>query len=267
MHEGRYQQETPMRKTLVATTAAAALVAAMGLVAAQGTKEGTPGAAVGGQSQPQKQGGAEKGSVGQKGGEKGERTGQRPAEKGERTGQREQEKGQRGEEKNERTGQRPAEKGDRTGQREQEKGQRGEEKNERTGQRPEEKGERSGQREQEKGQRGEEKNERTGQRPEEKGERTGSSERVNAAKSVSLSSEQKTRIHSVVVRERSAHVDRVDFTISVGTRVPRTVHVFEIPSEIVVIVPQYRGFKYIVVRDELIILDPDTLEIVAVIPA
>jgi hypothetical protein len=43
--------------------------------------------------------------------------------------------------------------------------------------------------------------------------------------------------------------------------------VFEIPSEIVVIVPQYRGFKYIVVRDELIILDPDTLEIVAVIPA
>jgi hypothetical protein len=198
-----------MRKTLVATTAAAALVAAMGLVAAQGTKEGTPGAAVGGQSQPQKQGGAEKGSVGQKGGEKGERTGQRPAEKGDRTGQREQEKGQRGEEKNE----------------------------------------------------------RTGQRPEEKGERSGSTERVNAAKSVSLSSEQKTRIHSVVLRERSARVDRVDFTISVGTRVPRTVHVFDIPSEIVVIVPQYRGFKYIVVRDELIILDPDTLEIVAVIPA
>jgi hypothetical protein len=53
-----------------------------------------------------------------------------------------------------------------------------------------------------------------------------------------------------------------------STRPPAmTIHVFDIPSEIVVIVPQYRGFKYIVVRDELIILDPDTLEIVAVISA
>jgi len=49
--------------------------------------------------------------------------------------------------------------------------------------------------------------------------------------------------------------------------VPRTVHVVDLPSDVVEIVPQYRGFKYILVRDEILIIDPDTFEIVAVIPA
>jgi hypothetical protein len=49
--------------------------------------------------------------------------------------------------------------------------------------------------------------------------------------------------------------------------VPDTVEVYEIPDTIVDIVPEYRGFDYIVVRDELLIIDPDTLEIVAVLPA
>ena len=38
-------------------------------------------------------------------------------------------------------------------------------------------------------------------------------------------------------------------------------------EEIVRIVPQYRGFDYLLVEDEIVIVDPSTLEIVAVIPA
>ncbi len=73
-------------------------------------------------------------------------------------------------------------------------------------------------------------------------------------------------MHEVIVRDRSARLDRVDFSISVGVRVPRTVHVVRVSDEIIRIVPQYRGFLYIVVRDELLIIDPDTYEIVAVVP-
>jgi len=226
-----------MTRTLLATTAAVALVAGMSLAAAQGTKEG--GAGAGGasgpsQTRPQKQGGAEKGSrTGQSGvGEKGERTGQKNEEKGERTGQ-------KGGERNERTGQKT------------------EEKNERTGQKNEEKNERAGQR-------NEEKNERTGQGAQPGG--TSTAGHAGAGKSVNLSSEQKTRIHEVIGRNSSARVDHVDFSLSVGTRVPRTVHVVVLPDEIVRIVPEYRGFKYIIVRDEIVILDPDTLEIVAILP-
>jgi hypothetical protein len=48
--------------------------------------------------------------------------------------------------------------------------------------------------------------------------------------------------------------------------VPDTVTFFDVPETIVEIVPQYRGFRYIVVEDELVIIDPETLEIVAVLP-
>jgi hypothetical protein len=108
-----------------------------------------------------------------------------------------------------------------------------------------------------------------GQQPGEKNERTGATttEHGGGGKSVQLSSEQRTRIHEVIGRNSSARVDHVDFSLSVGTRVPRTVHVVVLPEDIVRIVPEYRGFKYIIVRDEIVILDPDTLEIVAIIPA
>jgi hypothetical protein len=40
-----------------------------------------------------------------------------------------------------------------------------------------------------------------------------------------------------------------------------------LPAEVVTIVPEYRGFNYVVVGDQLLIIDPNTLEIVAILPA
>ncbi len=57
----------------------------------------------------------------------------------------------------------------------------------------------------------------------------------------------------------------VHFSISVGTRVPSSVHLVVLPPTIVEIVPEYRGYYYVVVEDDLLIIDPDTHEIVAVI--
>jgi hypothetical protein len=85
--------------------------------------------------------------------------------------------------------------------------------------------------------------------------------------STTLSPDQKTRLHGIITGGDVRRIDDVDFALSVGTRVPDTVEVYEIPDTIVDIVPEYRGFDYIVVRDELLIIDPDTLEIVAVLPA
>jgi hypothetical protein len=45
------------------------------------------------------------------------------------------------------------------------------------------------------------------------------------------------------------------------------VHVVVLPEEIVRIVPEYRGYEYFLVGDEIVIVDPRTLEIVAIIPA
>ena len=59
----------------------------------------------------------------------------------------------------------------------------------------------------------------------------------------------------------------VNFDVTVGTRIPRNVHVVVLPEEIVRIVPEYRGYEYFLVGDEIVIVDPRTLEIVAIISA
>jgi Protein of unknown function (DUF1236) len=51
----------------------------------------------------------------------------------------------------------------------------------------------------------------------------------------------------------------------VGTAVPRTVHIVEVPEVIVDIHPEWRGYRYFIVNEEVVIVEPDTLQIVAVI--
>jgi hypothetical protein len=87
--------------------------------------------------------------------------------------------------------------------------------------------------------------------------------------SVQLSEDQRSQIKTVIGRGSGPRLSRSDvsFGLSVGTRVPRSVHFVTLPSEIVRIIPQYRGFDYFLVEDEIVIVDPRTLEIVAVIPA
>ncbi len=89
-----------------------------------------------------------------------------------------------------------------------------------------------------------------------------------AGASVHLSQDQRTKIKDVIVGDRNvARVDHADFNIRVGVAVPKTVHVAVLPPEVVSIVPEYRGFEYVVVGDQLLIIDPNTLEIVAILPA
>ena len=60
---------------------------------------------------------------------------------------------------------------------------------------------------------------------------------------------------------------RVDFDLRPGVRIPRHFHLFALPSDFVTIIPQYRGYRFFYYEDELVIVDPVTFEIVAVIPA
>jgi hypothetical protein len=83
---------------------------------------------------------------------------------------------------------------------------------------------------------------------------------------VDLSPDQKTRLHAIVVGRNLHSIDHANFALSVGTRIPRTQTIYGVPKSIVDIVPQYRGFDYIVVKKDLLIIDPRTLEILYVLP-
>jgi Protein of unknown function (DUF1236) len=86
--------------------------------------------------------------------------------------------------------------------------------------------------------------------------------------SVNLTTEQRTRIHDVIIKESAGpRVGSVDFDVRVGTRVPRTVRFVPLPASIFEIEPAWRGYEYFLVRDEIVVVDPRTMEIVAVIEA
>ena len=110
-------------------------------------------------------------------------------------------------------------------------------------------------------------NERGGANVNERGaaETRGGQTNVN----VNLTTEQRTKIHSIIVADRNApRLARADFDVRVGVVVPRDkVKFVAVPSTIVEIQPAWRGFEYFLVGNEIVIVDPATLRIVAVIPA
>ena len=83
---------------------------------------------------------------------------------------------------------------------------------------------------------------------------------------MSLTVEQRTKVReTVLVGGNAPRVTNINFSINVGTAVPRSVRVVAVPEVIVEIHPAWRGFLYFVYEDEIIIVDPNTYRIVAVL--
>ena len=91
-------------------------------------------------------------------------------------------------------------------------------------------------------------------------------ERPMTSRSVSLSTEQKTTIRQKVLTANAPRVQgHVNFDIRVGVVVPRTVRIAPVPVTLVEIEPQWRGYMYFVSGDEIIVVEPGSLRIVAVL--
>jgi hypothetical protein len=83
---------------------------------------------------------------------------------------------------------------------------------------------------------------------------------------IDLTPEKRTRIHDVIVRERRApRLGSVDFDVSVGARVSRSTRFLALPGTIVEIEPEWRGFEYFMIANQIVIVDPRSMEIVAIV--
>src|SRR5580704_7098505 len=82
-----------------------------------------------------------------------------------------------------------------------------------------------------------------------------------------LSSEQHVKIRDTLRGEKSERLTNAQFSTTVGEMIPETVHLYALPVSIVEDAPQYRGYEYILVGDEILIVNPRTMRIVAVIEA
>jgi hypothetical protein len=82
-----------------------------------------------------------------------------------------------------------------------------------------------------------------------------------------LSTEQHTRITTVIRNQHVEPLRNVNFSIAVGSRVPRDVSFHPLPAEVVTVYPEWRGYEFVLVNDQIIVINPRTLEIVDVIDA
>ena len=83
-----------------------------------------------------------------------------------------------------------------------------------------------------------------------------------------LSDEQRTRIRQTIIDARGApRIGHADFDVRVGTRIPRgRIHLIAVPEALVQIDPEWQDFLYFVYEDEIVVVDPNDMEIVAVLP-
>jgi hypothetical protein len=220
-----------MRIRSVLTTAASVLLASTVLAAAQGTQKQGPGGEGGpAPAQTQQQEGQQGKQAPQKG-ERRENGSQKGAQTQEREGSGKQQQGKQ-------------ETKQQQGKQEIQKEQRGE---------PKGKGERN-----DAAQRNERNDAQRGDRNDgQRGERN-DAQRNDAQRGEhkTLTVEQKTKVRETVLRGSNApRVTSVNFTVSVGTVVPTTVRVVEVPSVLIEYYPDWRGYLYFVYNDEIIIVD------------
>jgi hypothetical protein len=226
-----------MQTRSILTAAASVLLASTVFAAAQGTPKQGPGGE-GGATPAQTQ--QHEGQQGKQAPQKGERR-ENPSQKGaqaqEREGSGKQQQGKQETQKEQRG--EPKGKGERN-----DAAQRNERTDGQRGERNEGKDAQRGEREGKDAQRGERND---GQRGE---------QRTGDAGHKTLTVEQKTKVRETVLRGGSApRVTSVNFNISVGTAVPTSVRVVELPPVLIEYYPDWRGHLYFVYNDEIIIVD------------
>jgi len=103
--------------------------------------------------------------------------------------------------------------------------------------------------------------ERSSESMKSKGSTTGQGAASGTAK---LSSQQRTKITTIIKKEK---VERTHLNISVhvGARIPASVHYHPLPADVVTVYPEWRGFYFVLVADQIIIIDPHNHEIVAIL--
>jgi hypothetical protein len=85
-----------------------------------------------------------------------------------------------------------------------------------------------------------------------------------------LSDEQRTRVtarfSNSIDRMNVRPLARSQISVSIGATIPRSVRAYAVPSSIVSIYPRFRGHRFVVVEDEIVIIEPRSHRIVSVLP-
>ena len=107
---------------------------------------------------------------------------------------------------------------------------------------------------------------KTQQAPKQNGAAEGRGSGQQSGGNASLTTEQRTTIRQTVLQGNNApRVANVNFSINVGTVVPASVRVVALPPPLIEIYPSWRGYLYFIVGDRIVVLEPRSKRIVAVL--
>lgn len=85
---------------------------------------------------------------------------------------------------------------------------------------------------------------------------------VAAPARVELSPVQRQTVYRTIIRERAVPAQpTVEYRV--GTRVPEATQLYAVPQDVVAEVPEVRSYKYMVVNNRVLLVDPATSEVVA----
>ncbi|MEZ5843909.1 MAG: DUF1236 domain-containing protein [Hyphomicrobiaceae bacterium] len=94
--------------------------------------------------------------------------------------------------------------------------------------------------------------------------RDGDSNAARSQRRVEFTDQQRQRL-SQTIRGRNVRRQHIDVDISIGVRIPRRVALFALPPTFVTYAPRYRDYRYALIDERYVIVDPVTYEIVYVL--
>ena len=88
---------------------------------------------------------------------------------------------------------------------------------------------------------------------------------ATAVGKVQVSSTTATRISAALISTAPATSQNVNVAVNIGAPLPGEVELLPLPPAVVSLVPEYQGYEYVVVNDEVAIVQPSTRIVVEVI--
>ncbi|MEK4034685.1 DUF1236 domain-containing protein [Methylocystis sp. IM3] len=98
-----------------------------------------------------------------------------------------------------------------------------------------------------------------------RGEAYGYAGREGQGGRLQLSERQQNQVRQILEQRGARSFTRNDFNLQIGAVVPPNVQFYPLPPDVLAMAPQFRGYDYVMVDNDVAIIDPGTREVVTVL--
>jgi hypothetical protein len=87
-----------------------------------------------------------------------------------------------------------------------------------------------------------------------------------SAEPLKLSEQQRQQIRDFFAKQKGDRTNGVNFTLAIGSAVPQNVQLQPLPPEVSSALGGYKADQYVLVGNQLVIVDPNARRVVAIVP-